>query len=116
MLSNKNNLVFLFLVCFFFSFDTDKNFYLSVPAGFPKPEIPAENKLSRAKIDLGKKLFFDPLLSRDSSVSCASCHKPDYAFTDGLQTAVGIKNRLVTRNTPTLTNIVYNKNFLNTRK
>ena len=67
MLSNKNNLVFLFLICFFFSFDTDKNFYLSFPTGFPKPEIPGENKLSKAKIDLGKKLFFDPLLSRDSS-------------------------------------------------
>lgn len=112
MLSNKNNLVFLFLICFFFSFDTDKNFYLSVPVGFPKPEIPVENKLSKAKIDLGKKLFFDPILSRDSSVSCASCHIPKYAYTDGLRTAEGIKKRTVTRNTPTLTNIVYNKNFL----
>ena len=112
MLSNKYYIIFLGVAFLFLSFDNKNHSYLIIPKGFPNPEIPQENKLTNERIYLGKKLFFDKILSRDSSVSCASCHKPDYAFTDGLQTAVGIKNRLVTRNTPTLTNIVYNKNFL----
>ena len=113
MLSNKHFLVFFVVTIFFLSFINNNNhFYITIPKGFPNPEIPEDNELNKERIHLGKKLFFDKILSRDSSISCASCHKPEYAFTDGLKKAVGIKNRSVTRNTPTLTNIVYNKNFL----
>ena len=57
------------------------------------------------KIELGRSLFYDPILSRDTSVSCATCHKQDLAFTDGLPQSVGIKERIGTRNAPTLTNV-----------
>ena len=83
-----------------------------IPSGFPDFIVPEDNPMSDAKIELGKKLFFEKLLSRDSSISCATCHNPKYAFTDGLVKAKGIKDREVTRNTPTLTNIAYNTSFL----
>ena len=85
---------------------------IEIPFGFPEFIVPKDNPLTEAKIELGKKLFFEKLLSRDSSISCASCHNPKYAFTDGLVKAKGIKDREVTRNTPTLTNIAYNTSFL----
>ena len=85
---------------------------IETPLGFPKINVPNDNPITKPKIDLGEKLFFEKLLSRDSSISCASCHNPSYAFTDGLQKARGIKDREVTRNTPTLTNIAYNTSFL----
>ena len=85
---------------------------IEIPFGFPEIIVPEDNPLTEAKIELGKKLFFEKLLSRDSSISCASCHNPKYAFTDGLVKAKGIKGREVTRNTPTLTNIAYNTSFL----
>lgn len=113
MLSNKHFLGFFVVTTIFLSFINNNNHsYITIPIGFPIPEIPEDNKLNKERIYLGKKLFFDKILSRDSSISCASCHRPEYAFTDGLKKAVGIKNRSVTRNTPTLTNIVYNENFL----
>lgn len=53
---------------------------------------------------LGEKLFFDPVLSRDSSISCASCHKPEYAFADNVALSPGVFNRLGERNTPSVMN------------
>ena len=109
-----NKLTVLALALFFFliSFSRNKVYYYIIPKGFPELSIPKDNELTNEKIELGKKLFFEKLLSRDSSISCASCHKPELAFTDGLKNSKGIKDRLVSRNTPTLTNIAYNKNFL----
>lgn len=57
------------------------------------------------KASLGKALFFDPILSEDSSVSCASCHKPEFAFADTSQFSVGVHGKLGTRNTPTAMNV-----------
>ncbi|RYF89145.1 MAG: c-type cytochrome [Chitinophagaceae bacterium] len=54
---------------------------------------------------LGKVLFSEKLLSRDSSVSCASCHKPDYAFADTVAFSVGIFGKLTSRNTPSVLNM-----------
>ncbi|PBQ33353.1 cytochrome-c peroxidase [Sphingobacteriaceae bacterium] len=53
---------------------------------------------------LGEKLFFDPILSRDSSISCASCHKPEFAFADTVALSAGIFKRAGTRNTPSAMN------------
>lgn len=53
---------------------------------------------------LGEKLFFDPVLSRDSSISCASCHKPEFAFADTVASSAGIFKRAGTRNTPSAMN------------
>lgn len=61
-------------------------------------------KIVYSEVQLGEKLFFDPLLSRDSTVSCASCHKPEFAFADNSPTSKGVKNRMGGRNTPSAMN------------
>ena len=71
--------------------------------------VPEDNPLTAEKIALGRRLFFDPLLSRDYTLSCGSCHDPRRAFTDGLPVAVGIQGRHGTRNAPTLVNRAYGK-------
>lgn len=80
---------------------------LIVPRGFPEPPFPADNALTEARWTLGKKLFFDPIMSRDSSLSCASCHLPSHAFSDTLPLSPGIEARPGTRNAPTLANVAY---------
>lgn len=57
------------------------------------------------RVELGKRFFYEKAFSRDSSISCASCHKPELAFTDGKPQSIGIKNRVGQRNSPTLTNV-----------
>lgn len=86
---------------------TSEEILLSIPKGFPYPEIPADNKPTKARIELGKKLFFDPILSRDSTVSCSSCHLPDKFFADNLRVSVGIEGRKGQRNAPSLINVAY---------
>jgi cytochrome c peroxidase len=78
-----------------------------IPSWFPSMDIPQENELTQARIDLGRKLFYDKRLSRDETVSCGNCHKPELAFTDGIPVSVGIDDRIGLRNTPTLANIGY---------
>jgi cytochrome c peroxidase len=57
------------------------------------------------KVALGKKLFFDPILSEDSSVSCGSCHKPEFYFADTSSFSKGIKGKLTRRNSPSVLNM-----------
>ena len=65
----------------------------------------ADSYTSKDRIELGKKLFYDPILSKDNSRSCGSCHQPDKAFTDGLtKPAILTGKGLVKRNVPTLVN------------
>lgn len=61
--------------------------------------------------DLGRYLFFDPALSGDGSVSCASCHHPDKGFADGLGRSIGITGEPVARSAPTLWNVAFLKSF-----
>lgn len=61
------------------------------------------------QIDLGRYLFFDPALSGDGSLSCASCHQPDKAFTDGKGQSLGIHNQLADRSSPSLWNVGFLK-------
>lgn len=85
---------------------------LELPVGFPSPDIPVDNQLTNARIELGKRLFFDPILSRDSTISCGSCHLPKQLFTDGNKVSIGIENRKGIRNAPTLANVAYQKSLL----
>ncbi|MEA3001982.1 MAG: cytochrome c peroxidase [Sphingomonadales bacterium] len=71
----------------------------TIPGGSAAPE----------PIGLGKKLFFESRLSGDGTVSCASCHNPVRAFTDGRPTSIGIKGCVGQRNAPTVLNAMYNK-------
>jgi len=59
----------------------------------------------RTKANLGKKLFSEKILSKDSSISCASCHKPEFAFADTIAFSKGIYGRFTTRNTPSVLNM-----------
>ena len=78
--------------------------------GLPELVIPEDNPVSRKKIELGKKLFFDRRLSLNNTMSCAMCHVPEQGFTSNeIRTAVGIEGRSNLRNTPTLLNVAYNK-------
>ncbi len=67
--------------------------------------------LPETKAELGEKLFFDPILSRDSSISCASCHKPHLAFADSLAVSPGIEGRLGRRNAPSVMNMAFRSVF-----
>ena len=88
-----------------------KPYKLAIPEGFPLPEIPDDNPLTTEKIALGKRLFNDPILSRDSTISCGSCHFQEFSFSDGKQFSTGINNQQVNRNAPALTNMVYEKSL-----
>jgi cytochrome c peroxidase len=85
----------------------DKNaFDAEAFSGFP------DYKTTKEKIELGKLLFNDPVLSGNNTRSCASCHYADKAFTDGLEKAVSLDGkRMVKRNTPTLSNIAFQRSF-----
>ena len=78
------------------------------PLGLPKIIEPEDNRLSKEKITLGRKLFFDRRLSLNDTFSCAMCHVPEQGFASNeLSTAVGIEGRSVRRNTPTIYNVAY---------
>ncbi|HEY3403095.1 MAG TPA: cytochrome-c peroxidase, partial [Ohtaekwangia sp.] len=66
---------------------------------------------SPQQIDLGRYLFFDPALSKDGTVSCASCHQPEKGFSDGLKTSVGVEHTTLTRAAPSLWNVAFYKKF-----
>jgi cytochrome c peroxidase len=82
------------------------------PEHFPEIQHPEDNALSDLRVDLGKRLFFSTIFSVDSSISCASCHKPELAFTDGLPKSKGVKNRTTFRNAPSLFNVAYMTSFM----
>ncbi len=87
--------------------DVKEESVADIPQGFPLIEFPQDNEYTPERWSLGKRLFFDPILSRDSTLSCASCHKPELAFSDGLSLAKGIEGRIGMRNAPTLANVAY---------
>lgn len=79
------------------------------PIGLLSPmPIPADNPQTSAKISLGKQLYFDKRLSLDNSISCASCHDPNYGWGDPRQFSVGVGGALGGRNSPTVLNTGYN--------
>lgn len=83
---------FLFLFTFLSSFDQSRE--------------PKQQSVT-TKAELGEKLFFDKILSLDSTISCASCHKPEFAFADTVQFSKGVGDSIGIRNTPSLMNLAY---------
>jgi len=85
---------------------------LVIPLGLdlymPVPEV---NPLTVEKLELGRRLFNDPRLSRDGSIACASCHKAERAFSDGRAIAVGVFGRMGRRNAPAIVNRGYGRAF-----
>jgi cytochrome c peroxidase len=81
-------------------------YQLSLPLGLPAKffKLPTDNVLTADKVALGRVLFFDPRLSADGSLSCATCHLPQLAFTDGRPQSQGIGGLTGLRNAPTIIN------------
>ena len=80
---------------------------IKAPLGLPPVPIPPDNPPTAQTIALGRKLFYDMRLSKDNTVSCASCHNPNLAFTDGRRLARGVGGMIGIRNAPTLLNAAY---------
>ena len=85
---------------------------LSELATWPQMEFPMDNEPDAQKIVLGERLFFDPIVSIDSSISCASCHKEVYGFADDVAISPGVEGRLGKRNSPSLWNVGYQPYFM----
>lgn len=85
---------------------------VTLPDYFPEMEVPAKNPMSISKVALGAKLFYDPALSADSTISCSSCHLPQFAFTDQMAKSIGVSNNPTVRNSPTLVNLAFHPNLM----
>src|SRR5947209_12032518 len=82
-----------------------------VPLGLDERTVPADNPLTAARVRLGRQLFFDPILSADQRVACASCHRPENGFASGPDGARGIGGQRLRRRAPTLFNRAYGTAF-----
>ena len=107
-------LVGLIIIAVVFSCNTtvetnqdEDSYAVNLPKYFPVLPVPAKNPMSDAKITLGAKLFYDPLLSSDSTLSCSSCHLPQFAFTDRRKKSIGVTGKPTVRNSPALINMAY---------
>jgi len=86
---------------------------LAIPQGFPQPALPNDNRLTEESIILGRLLFYDPILSLDSSQSCSSCHNPSFGFTDnGNKYSIGIDGSVSFRNSMPLHNLAWAKRYV----
>jgi cytochrome c peroxidase len=81
----------------------------TIPVGLNPLVIPADNPLTKEKIELGRMLFFDPRLSKDGKVSCASCHDPKRGWSNGEPVATGISGLKGGRSAPTIINAAYHQ-------
>ena len=84
-------------------------FQLDMPAFFPQMPIPEDNHSTEEGVALGRKLFFDPIISKNQQISCASCHEPALAFTDGLDFSIG--EGITPRSSMSLVNIGFQTTF-----
>ena len=92
----------------------DTRYRFEKPANFPEPTYTFENNpVTPQGFQLGRRLFFDPILSRDGSVACSNCHQQGLAFADGPQHpfSVGVDNRFGIRNAPPLANLAFKQEF-----
>lgn len=88
--------------------------YLEVPKGWPEPKYNFNrNPLTEEGFELGRHLFYDPILSRDNTISCSSCHLQQTGFTHvDHQLSHGIEGKIGTRNSMALINLAWNKDFM----
>ena len=88
--------------------------YLDIPENWSKPNYDfSKNPLTEEGFQLGRNLFYDPILSRDKTISCASCHSPNNGFTHvDHDVSHGIEGRIGTRNSLALINLAWSKDFM----
>jgi cytochrome c peroxidase len=80
----------------------------NIPAPFPRPPVPVDNPMSAVKVELGRRLFYDKRMSANGQESCATCHRQEFAFTDGKARAVGSTGEMHPRGSMSLANVAYN--------
>ncbi len=89
--------------------EAQPTYFSDVPRGIDWIVVPADNRITPEKVELGKQLFFDPRLSRDETISCASCHVPEKGWADDRSLSRGIRGQLTTRNVPSVVNVGLHK-------
>jgi cytochrome c peroxidase len=83
----------------------------AIPLGLgPRPEVKT-NPITKGRVELGRRLFFDPILSADNSIACASCHHPDHGFASAEGRPRGFRGQQLNRRAPTLLNRAYGQTF-----
>ena len=91
----------------------DEPLTVKVPIGLPElvlnAQVPGHNPITKAKFELGKQLYFDPRVSKNGTVSCATCHDPERGWTDRQINSIGIDGQIGSRNAPTVLNTAYGK-------
>ena len=99
---------------FLFGFNVEDSVLFEFPKNWPKPVYNfKKNSLTIEKITLGRHLFYDPILSKDNTISCASCHSPYNSFTHvDHPVSHGINDRIGTRNSPALMNLAWQQSFM----
>jgi len=122
-MDNEANVFYLILLFLGFllslTFITEKqaesnarvSYEVKIPLGIPRDIweifVPPDNPITPEKVELGRKLYFDKRLSVDNTVSCATCHDPKFAFTDGKKVSEGVKGQKGARNAPTVLNAMF---------
>ncbi|HES76904.1 MAG TPA: di-heme enzyme [bacterium] len=86
---------------------SDGSWHWDLPKNFPQPQVPADNPMSEAKFQLGRRLFYDTRLSGNGTKACASCHFQNLAFTDGKAFSTGSTGQQTTRSAMGIANSVY---------
>ena len=89
-----------------------KLYVVAVPVGFPPLSVPADNPMTVDGVRLGRFLFYDPILSKDSTMSCFSCHLPPGGFTDNLAVSTGVEGLPGKRSAMSLENVAFYNNGL----
>ncbi|MBA6304090.1 MbnH family di-heme enzyme [Colwellia sp. MB02u-14] len=87
----------------------ESDYQWPIIAGFPKPQVPQDNPMTQAKVNLGKQLFFDKSLSANQQQACASCHHQEFSFGENIPHSFGSTAQPHRRNASALVNIAYNK-------
>ncbi len=116
---NQNRKPVIILVCIFsislvcaFTFFEQEPYQLKYPVNFGgRFTIPEDNPLTREGVALGRMLFYEELLSANNKISCASCHQQTLAFSDNRQFSVGVDGTPTRRNSMSLSNLLWVKNF-----
>lgn len=91
---------------------SDKPLGYRYPSFFPAMQIPEDNTPTEARIELGRRLFYEKKLSRNETISCGSCHTTSMAFTDGKTVSTGAHGKPVKRNSPALMNLAWAPHYM----
>lgn len=112
-MKTKIAVLFLAIITTGFIIKSDQEEYFYIPKNFPKPIYDfSKNTISKDKIELGRALFYDPILSSKNTISCASCHSQYNSFAHAdHKLSHGIDDKIGFRNAPTLQNMAWQKNF-----